>query len=77
MKNRRYSAADQANALGSTMPKEGGGGGAAGELDGLRDGDEERAKSKLKPDYNDLPSYMRSAAMEMDRDRTRWKGGMR
>ena len=51
--------------------------GDAAELGGLRDGDEERSKLKLKPDYNDLPGYMRAAATESDRDRMRWKGGLR
>lgn len=69
MRHRRYSAADQAKALGSTMSDD-----AAG---GASDSDEERAKKKLVPDFNDLPAFMRAAAMEQDRDRMRWKGGMR
>lgn len=49
----RYSAADQAKALGSSQ----------GEDQGLMDSDEERAKRKIKPDWHDLPPWMKMGVM--------------
>lgn len=69
MRHRRYSAADQAKALGSTM--------ADDADDGASDSDEDRAKKKLVPDFNDLPAEQRVGALTQDRDRMRWKGGIR
>ena len=71
--NIRYSAADQAKALGS-----GNGTGTGAENDtasGLADTDEERAKRRMRSDYHDLSGYMRAAAAEMDSDRMKWSGG--
>lgn len=68
MPNRRYSSADQAEALGSTMPKN------TEDLEsvgGMMDGDEVRAKRKLRSDFHDMPAAMRAMSIEMDRDRTR------
>lgn len=35
----------------------------------MMDGDEVRARRRLKPDYHDMPAAMRAMALEMDKRR--------